>query len=75
MAVEAGRKLTARSARQLSEKGVKALRASDADLYGQYIAEDLYSPETGEIFAEAGEEITDKSLAQLIADFATDREV
>ena len=64
--VEAGRKLTARSARQLSEKGVKALRASDADLYGQYIAEDLYSPETGEIFAEAGEEITDKSLAALI---------
>jgi DNA-directed RNA polymerase subunit beta len=64
--VEAGRKLTVRSARQLSEKGVKALRASDADLYGQYIGEDLYSPETGEIFAEAGEEITDKSLAALI---------
>ena len=64
--VEAGRKLTVRSARQLAEKGVKALRASDADLYGQYIGEDLYSPETGEIFAEAGEEITDKSLAALV---------
>jgi DNA-directed RNA polymerase subunit beta len=64
--IEAGRKLTVRSARQLSDKGVKALRASDADLYGQYIGEDLYSPETGEIFAEAGEEITDKSLAALI---------
>ncbi|MBV8662209.1 MAG: DNA-directed RNA polymerase subunit beta, partial [Hyphomicrobiales bacterium] len=64
--VEAGRKLTARSARQLSEKGVKALRAADADLYGQYIAEDLYNPGTGEIFAEAGEEITDKLLALLV---------
>ena len=64
--VEAGRKLTVRSARQLADKGVKALRASDADLYGQYIAEDLYSPETGEIFAEAGDEITDKSLAALV---------
>ncbi len=64
--VEAGRKLTARSSRQLSDKGVKALRANDADLYGQYVGEDLYSPETGEIFAEAGEEITDKSLAALI---------
>ena len=40
--VEAGRKLTARTARQLADKGVKALRAVDADLYGQYIAEDLY---------------------------------
>ena len=58
--VEAGRKLTARSARQLAEKGLKALRAADADLFGQYIAEDLYNPQTGEIFAEAGDEITDK---------------
>ena len=52
-----------RAARQLAEKGLKALRASDADLYGQYIAEDLYNPETGEIYAEAGDEITEKSLA------------
>ena len=66
VAVEFGRKLTVRAARQLAEKGLKALRASDADLYGQYIAEDLYNPETGEIYAEAGEEITEKSLAQLL---------
>src|SRR6185312_1787722 len=66
VAIEAGRKLTVRAARQLAEKGLKALRASDADLYGQYIAEDLYNPETGEIYAEAGDEITEKSLAQLI---------
>ena len=63
VAIESGRKLTVRAARQLAEKGLKALRASDADLYGQYIAEDLYNPETGEIYAEAGEEITEKSLA------------
>ena len=64
VAIEAGKKLTVRSARQLAEKGLKALRAGDADLYGQYIAEDLYNPETGEIFAEAGDEITEKSLAR-----------
>jgi DNA-directed RNA polymerase subunit beta len=64
--IEAGKKLTARSARLLAERGVKALRADDADLYGQYIAEDLYDPNTGEIFAEAGDEITDKSLAALL---------
>jgi DNA-directed RNA polymerase subunit beta len=66
VAVEAGRKLTARSARQLADKGLKALRATDADLFGQYIGEDLYSAQTGEIFAEAGEEITDKVLAGLL---------
>jgi DNA-directed RNA polymerase subunit beta len=64
--VEAGKKLTARSARQLAERGVKFLKAQDEDLYGQYLAEDLYDPNTGEIFAEAGEEITAKSLASLI---------
>src|SRR6185437_12428560 len=36
------------------------------DLYGQYIAEDLYNPQSGEIYAEAGDEITEKSLAQLL---------
>ena len=66
IAVEAGKKLTARTARQLTERGVKALRALDVDLYGQYIADDLYDPQTGEIFAEAGDEITDKSLHALI---------
>ena len=66
IAVEAGKKLTVRGARQLLEKGLKALKAQDDDLYGQYIAEDLYNPATGEIFAEAGDEITAKSLALLL---------
>ena len=66
VAIEAGRKLTARSAKQLAEKGLKALRASDADLNGQYLAEDLYNAETGEIFAEAGDEITEKLLGVLL---------
>src|SRR5271156_3185926 len=63
--VESGRKLTARSARQLADKGLKFLRASDADLYGQYLAEDLYNPSTGEIYAEAGEELTAKAVDAL----------
>ncbi len=66
VAIEAGRKLTARSAKQLAEKGLKSLRARDADLYTQYLAEDLYSPDTGEIYAEAGEEITEKTLVALL---------
>ncbi len=64
--VEAGKKMTARSARLLSERGIKALKAQDEDLHGQYLAEDLYSPETGEIFAEAGDEVTAKTLPGLL---------
>jgi DNA-directed RNA polymerase subunit beta len=60
--VEAGKKITVRQARQLSEKGLKALRMTDDELLGHYIAEDLVNPKTGEIYAEAGEEITEKSL-------------
>ena len=63
--LEAGKKLTARTARQLAEKGLKALRATDEDLYGQYIAEDLVNAQTGEIYAEAGDEITEKLLKAL----------
>ena len=64
--VEAGRKLTARTAKQIADKGVKALRAADSDLNGRYIAEDLYDAATGEIFAEAGDEITEKLLELLV---------
>src|SRR5207244_7124529 len=60
--VEAGKKITVRQARQLTEKGLKALRMTDEELIGHYIAEDLVNAKTGEIYAEAGDEITEKSL-------------
>jgi DNA-directed RNA polymerase subunit beta len=63
--VEAGQKITVRQARQLTEKGLKALRMSDEELIGHYIAEDLVNVKTGEIHAEAGEEITEKTLKLL----------
>ena len=64
--VEAGRKITARFARQLSEKGVEALKVSDEELCGHYLAGDIVNAETGEIYAEAGDEITEKTLAGFI---------
>ena len=64
--VEAGHKITVRQARQLQEKGLKALRMTDDELIGHYIAEDLVNTKTGEIYAEAGDEITEKSLKALI---------
>ncbi|MBR0961548.1 DNA-directed RNA polymerase subunit beta [Bradyrhizobium japonicum] len=63
--LEAGKKLTVRAARQLQEKGLKALRMADEELVGNYIAEDLVNPKTGEIHSEAGEEITDKLMKAL----------
>src|SRR6202453_2257813 len=63
--LEAGKKLTVRQARQLADKGLKALRLSDEELIGHYIAEDLVNTKTGEIYAEAGEEITEKTLKTL----------
>ncbi|WP_026381890.1 DNA-directed RNA polymerase subunit beta [Afifella pfennigii] len=62
--VEAGKKITARLAKQLAEKGVKALAIAEEQLIGRYLAEDIVNYETGEIYAEAGEEISDKMLAQ-----------
>ena len=38
---------------------------TDQELVGHYIAEDLVNPKTGEIYAEAGEEITEKTLKAL----------
>ncbi|MBV9754574.1 MAG: DNA-directed RNA polymerase subunit beta [Hyphomicrobiales bacterium] len=64
--IEAGRKVTARVARLIAEKGVKAIRLTNEDLVGQYIAEDIVNPETGEIYVEAGAEIEPKLLDSLI---------
>ena len=36
--VEAGKKITVRQARQFAEKGLKALRMTDEELIGHYLA-------------------------------------
>ncbi len=64
--LEAGRKFTVRSARQATEKGLKALKVNDEDLYGHYLARDMVNLETGEIYAEAGDELNEKVLALLV---------
>jgi len=59
---ESGRKLNARIIKQLLGKGVKAIRATNDDLFGSYLAEDIVNYETGEIYLEAGEELDEKTL-------------
>ena len=61
---EAGKKLSVRAARKIAET-VSHLLVADTDLYGAYIARDLMSMETGEIFAEAGDEIDADLLEKL----------
>ncbi|CAN7770007.1 DNA-directed RNA polymerase subunit beta [Mesorhizobium sp. LjNodule214] len=64
--VEQGKKITARQARALGEKGLKAIKATDEDLLGNYLAEDIVNYGTGEIFLEAGDEIDEKTLKVLL---------
>ncbi|ODS01913.1 DNA-directed RNA polymerase subunit beta [Methyloceanibacter superfactus] len=65
VAIEAGRKVTARLANKLAEEGLKELLISDQDLYGRYLAQDIVNLESGEIYGEAGEEIEEKLLETL----------
>ena len=64
--VEQGKKITARQAKQLADKGLKAIKATDEDLIGSYLAEDIVNYQTGEIYLEAGDEIDEKTLKVLL---------
>src|SRR4051812_45874933 len=57
-------KLTARQARRIAEK-TKEVLVGRADLLGRYVAVDIVNDETGEIYAEAGEELAEARLAAL----------
>lgn len=64
--VEGGKKLTPRLLRQLQDKGLKALKATDEELYGLFLAEDIVNFRTGEIYLEAGDEIDEKTLPVIL---------
>ncbi len=64
--VEAGTKLSTRVAAKLEKDGVKELRISTEELLGKFIATDIVDLETGEIHAEASDEITEELLEALI---------
>src|ERR1700749_2828115 len=61
---EAEAKLTARQARRIAEN-TKEVLVGRADLLGRFMANDIVNEETGEIFAEAGEELAEARLAAL----------
>jgi DNA-directed RNA polymerase subunit beta len=58
-------KMTARIARKIAEGGTTEVLVGRADILGRFVAEDLVNMETGEIWAEAGEELTEAKLAAI----------
>ncbi len=60
----AGAKLNNRSARKIAEN-TKTVLVGRADLLGRYVAIDLVNEETGEIYADAGEELAEARLAAI----------
>src|SRR5258707_8155057 len=62
-----GERVTPRVARRLREEGLSEVLASEAELIGRYFAEDRINEETGEVYFEAGDEITEAALALLDA--------
>jgi DNA-directed RNA polymerase subunit beta len=61
----AGQKISARSAKKFADGGVKTLLLAPDALVGRFLAHDSVNMQTGEIYAEAGEELDVASIAAL----------
>jgi DNA-directed RNA polymerase subunit beta len=61
----AGTKISARNAKKFADAGLKTLLLAPEALTGRYLAKDLVNYETGEIYAEAGDELDAALLASL----------
>ena len=57
-----GERMTPRVARRLREEGLTDILIGDDQLIGRYFASDLINEETGEVYFEAGDEITVATL-------------
>ena len=63
--VEAGRRITAKHIRDLEKAKVSELEVPEDYLLGKAVAKDVIHPSTGEIIAEANDEITAELLATI----------
>ena len=63
--MHAGDKISLRTAKKLVADGLKSIVVTESDLIGQFLAMDLVDSSTGEVIAEAGEEITEALLAKM----------
>jgi DNA-directed RNA polymerase subunit beta len=65
--VEKGVKITPRLAKKLVNEGLKSYVVEAETLSGHFIADDVISKSTGEIYFEAGDELKEESLSLLEA--------
>ncbi len=63
----AGQKISARNAKRFADAGLTSLLLPPEALTGRYMARDLVNMETGEIYAEAGDELDPGVIAELEA--------
>ncbi len=63
--LKAGEKITPRTARKLTEDGLKDILVPASELVGRYLAADVINEKTGEVIAEAGDELTEDSVTAL----------
>ncbi len=63
--VEEGRRITARNIRELEKAGIKSLVVPEDYLLGKVIAHNIVDKETGELIANANDEITPELFEQL----------
>jgi len=61
----AGTKISARNAKKFADNGLKTLLLAPEALNGRYLARDLVNMSTGEIYAEAGDELDAGLIASL----------
>lgn len=60
--VEAGKRITARHIKQLEASGIAALAVPDDYLVGRILSHDVVDASTGELLAQANDEISDEQL-------------
>jgi DNA-directed RNA polymerase subunit beta len=63
--VQQGRRITALHIKQLKASKIKLLAVPDDYVIGKVLSENLVDSETGEIFANANDEITEEMLAMI----------
>ncbi len=71
VAIKKGTKLTPRVLRELKEKGMTEHVVPEEEIIGRFSAKDIIDENTGIVFLEAGEEITEDKLSNL-KDFKID---
>src|ERR671935_371661 len=62
---KANEKITPRRANQAAKDGLKNLIIPTEEIFGRYSAYDLINEKTGEIYIEAGDEVSEENLAKL----------